>query len=465
LWFSPYHHDILSENHGSIKTFSFATLNAKPDVGASGFTYKTAYRETVMSGGNSTPLNASIVKRHKTGTLVDTHPNRGLRLVARDTGKKTWIYRYKSDSGKTKQIRLGHFPVMSLADARSELGRLKELRDSGTDPRENLATKKEQRRLEAIVDTGPFTFGKMVDVYLKERVEKQRKPKGAAETRRLLERDLVPIAKIAVEDTDLLQIHTVIAKIHSRAPDVARVFRRELKASWEYAMNVGRTKSPCLINTDTGAKMKQGKRERVLSESEVQELLHWMPESYSQTVTDALILTLYLGLRSGEVCSMHDREFASEGDVLWLTIPGVRRKKGKPHRVPIVGHALDIVEGRLGNGYLFRSREGGAIKQKVLGVEVYSHSGRSTSKSYLKKSLCPVLNWAPNDLRKTARTLLASIGCPFEVGESILAHALPGVAGIYNLHTYDQEKIHWLGMLGKKLEGSTKEGERKEGDS
>jgi len=319
--------------------------------------------------------------------------------------------------------------------------------------------------LDAIVETGPFTFGKMVDVYLNERVEKQRKAKGAAETRRLLERDLVPIAKTAVENTDLLQIHTLIAKIHSRAPDVARVFRRELKASWEYAMNVGRTKSPCLINADTGAKMKQGKRERALNESEIQELLPWMSENYSQAVTDALTLTLYLGLRSGEVCLMHDREFSRERDVLWLNIPGARMKKGKPHRVPIVGKALEIVERRQGNGYLFRSRAGGAMKQKVLGVEVYSHSGRSSSKSYLKNSVCPVLNWAPNDLRKTARTLLASVGCPFEVGESILAHALPGVAGVYNLHTYDQEKIHWIGMLGNKLDGSTKEGERKEAES
>ncbi|EAW31089.1 integrative genetic element Gsu32, integrase, putative [marine gamma proteobacterium HTCC2143] len=405
-----------------------------------------------MAGGNSTPLNASIVKRHKTGTLVDTHPNRGLRLVARDTGKKTWIYRYKSDSGTTKQIRLGHFPAMSLADARSELGVLKELRNSGTDPRESAAKKKEQRRLDAIVDTGPFTFDKMVDVYLSERVDKQRKPKGAAETRRLLERDLAPIAKIPVENTDLLQIHTLVAKIHSRAPDVARVFRRELKASWEYAMNVGRTKSPCLINADTGAKMKQGKRVRALNKAEVGELLNWMPMNYSQTVTDALILTLYLGLRSGEVCLMHDRELISEGHVLWLNIPGSRMKTGKAHRVPIVGKALKVVERRRGSGYLFRSRSGGAIKQKVLGVEVYSHSGRSSSKNYENNSICPVSNWAPNDLRKTARTLLASMECPFEVGESILAHALPGVAGVYNLHTYDQEKVRWLGMLGDRLD-------------
>ena len=63
-----------------------------------------------------------------------------------------------------------------------------------------------------------------------------------------------------------------------------------------------------------------------------------------------------------------------------------------------------------------------------------------------------VTHWSPHDLRRTGRTLLAKLGCPNEVGESILGHVQPGVVGVYNLHAYDAERRHWLAVLDKHLE-------------
>ena len=39
---------------------------------------------------------------------------------------------------------------------------------------------------------------------------------------------------------------------------------------------------------------------------------------------------------------------------------------------------------------------------------------------------------------------LADLGCPFEIGESILGHRLPGVTGFYNVHAYADELRKWL---------------------
>ena len=64
----------------------------------------------------------------------------------------------------------------------------------------------------------------------------------------------------------------------------------------------------------------------------------------------------------------------------------------------------------------------------------------------------PVSHWAPHDLRRTSRTLLAALGCPHEVAEAILGHVLPGVAGVYNRHKYDSEKREWLTRLATHLE-------------
>src|SRR5262249_39062738 len=43
---------------------------------------------------------------------------------------------------------------------------------------------------------------------------------------------------------------------------------------------------------------------------------------------------------------------------------------------------------------------------------------------------CGIPDWRIHDLRRTSRSLMARIGIAHEVAESILGHALPGVAGV-----------------------------------
>jgi integrase len=88
----------------------------------------------------------------------------------------------------------------------------------------------------------------------------------------------------------------------------------------------------------------------------------------------------------------------------------------------------------------------------VLGVEVYACSGRSKAPAYAHRKACPVGGWAPHDLRRTARTLLAELGCPFEIAESILAHRLPGIAGVYNKAGFESERVEWLTRLNEYLD-------------
>ncbi len=63
-----------------------------------------------------------------------------------------------------------------------------------------------------------------------------------------------------------------------------------------------------------------------------------------------------------------------------------------------------------------------------------------------------VTHWSPHDLRRTARTMLAGLGCPNDVAESILGHVQPGIQGVYNIHTYDKERRVWLQCLSDKLD-------------
>jgi integrase len=60
--------------------------------------------------------------------------------------------------------------------------------------------------------------------------------------------------------------------------------------------------------------------------------------------------------------------------------------------------------------------------------------------------------WAPHDLRRTGRTMLAALGCPAEVAEAILGHQAPSIQATYNRHSYDIERRHWLTLLSARLE-------------
>lgn len=63
-----------------------------------------------------------------------------------------------------------------------------------------------------------------------------------------------------------------------------------------------------------------------------------------------------------------------------------------------------------------------------------------------------VTHWSPHDLRRTVRTILASLGCPRDVGEVMLGHVLGGVEGTYNRHSYDKERRYWIAKLDTHLE-------------
>ena len=212
------------------------------------------------------PLTALQVKRHTEGTLADVHPHQGLRLRANKNGTKTWSYRYRVGN-KLRQIKLGTYPGMELAEARQALIEQKRLREQNQDPRRVTAERKREAEQQA------FTFSVMVEQYLSERVEKDRKPKGAAEARRLLKNDLGSLANQCVDEITPVEIHDHIRAIADRAPVIALNFRAELARAWRYAVNTGKIKHACPINSDTGGKLRQGKREHHLSQDELRLLL------------------------------------------------------------------------------------------------------------------------------------------------------------------------------------------------
>lgn len=402
--------------------------------------------------------------------IIDEAP--GLRLVATAT-RKTWTYRYKSPlDGRMKQLAMGQWPAMSYASALGQWDDLRQRRAAGHDP----AQEKKQATAATVRKTlsrkaGEYLVAHLLDEYLDGHVKRHRKPKGYAETSRLLGplytasiRGLPPAAVKRVHAFELLE------KLGARAPVLANTLRTELGAAWDYALDAGRIPedTPNWWRQILRGKLRsrgrivdgthQGRVRRVLDSQEVGVLIRFLP-NFSQLIDDLLTLYLWTGARGAEIVKMEACEVGQEADGWWWTVPREKLKTGHhdlavDFRVPLVGRALTVVQRRLvlyKSGYLFPSTGAGAaqphVEQKVVGVAVWAMRPGANKRKLGVVKVLDMSPWAPHDLRRTVKTTLASLGCPEDVSEAVLGHMPPGIVGVYNRHTYDKERRLWLGLL------------------
>jgi integrase len=382
---------------------------------------------------------------------------------------RTWAYRYKSPvDGRMRQVRIGHWPAVGLPAALAAWERLKVARDAGGDPAAEKRAKRHQKAAAASAEA--YTVRRACDDWLAQH-KRRVLPKTYAEAARLLDRELDaiadrPAASITRGDAfDLIEGKT-------DAPVVAAALRQALGAVWDRALDAGKL-SPDVPNwwrlVLRGKLVSQGKAvkgkkvgpvKRVLSNAEVGELLRWLP-NHTRDMEDALTLYLWTCCRGAEIVTMERAEISEEPDGLWWTVPRAKLKMRRNPlttdlRVPLIGRAEAIVRRRVEastSSWVFASRgASGHIEQKAIGVAVWTHAPGCESRPEWVRPRCPVDGWAPHDLRRTGRTMLAALGCPAEIAEAILGHQQPGIVATYNRHNYDTQRRQWLTELSRHLE-------------
>jgi integrase len=420
--------------------------------------------------------------------IFDAYP--GLRF---EVSKKTrsWIYRYKNSANLMKQVKIGVWPAISWHAAIVEWEELRRQKEKGTDPgqalREQRAKKKTEEKqaiqIKAQQQVATYSVGMLIQDYLKGHVDSSRTPRSAKNMRRLLESVSPQFANLNAATISRKEAFDLISS-YASTPVRAKTLRQELAAAWNYALDGDLIPeiTPNWWQRILKGKLKSqgrkingkniGAQKRVLSEAEIATLVPWFPNFASQDIADILTMYLWTGTRGAEIVAIEAQEITQEDGQWWWTVPKAKTKNARHAdamdlRVPLFGRAHEIISRRLTahpSGYLFPSRrtDTGHFSQTSVGDAVNFHQPYCKRSPRQERARLPITYWAPHDLRRTARTLLASIECPGEVAEAILGHMQPGIAGVYNLYAYDKERKIWLEKLSAKLEqimvpGSTPE--------
>jgi len=347
--------------------------------------------------------------------------------------------------GRRRQLNLGHYPHVSLAEARRKYLDAASLVANGTDPQEDPASP------QPVLDTEEMTIQALSETWLSEWSKQHHSPRWHYNMEKALGNDVINVwgARPAkdIRRRDAILLLETVAK---RAPGQARNVLKATQGIFNYAVErelLDYNPFAEIRISRTIPAMKQKSRKRTLSEQEIKHIWSAIDNGGGSPGTKrALKLILITGQRPGEVCGLHTREI----DGQWWSIPldriKTREKRDEDHRVYLSPLAHQII-GDV-TGYIAPS----ADRTSEMTENALAFHVRRTVTSTGKKPYYGLPRWTPHDLRRTMATGLASLGAPQQHIDAIQNHAIPGVSGIYNRYKYDREKQEWLTIWSQHLE-------------
>ncbi|WP_407529243.1 tyrosine-type recombinase/integrase [Methylobacterium oryzisoli] len=272
----------------------------------------------------------------------------GLYLQVSETGAKSWTFIFRM-GGRLRQMGLGSAAVFSLAEARERALACRKLCADGIDP---IAHRKERRHNFLLAPQELKTFRECVDGYLKAHHSSWTNERHAKQWATTLEAYAVSVfgdAPVSTVDTDT--VLRALEPIWGAKPETARRVRGRIAAVLDWATVRG-------YRSGANPAVWEGHLERLLPKinratrrqhfkamlfTKVPPFFRALREETSISA-QALAFTILTAARTGETINATWAEFDLDAAV-W-TIPGIRMKNGRPHRVALSRPALDILRSR-----------------------------------------------------------------------------------------------------------------------
>jgi integrase len=280
-------------------------------------------------------------------TAATTKPGRygdgdGLWLVVSASGARKWVFRF-SFGGKVTEMGLGGASAVTLAQARS----------LALEARQMIAAKKnpiEARREAVGAEAGKPTFGAIADALIEAKAPEWRNEKHRAQWKMTLEVYASPLRLRPVDEIDTEAVLSVLQPIWQAKPETASRLRGRIEA----VLDAARAKGHIPRNEANPARWR-GHLDKLLAKPSKLTRGHHAAMAYEAipafmaslrerdaTAALALELAILTGGRTSEILKAQWTEVDFEKR-LW-TLPPLRMKGGRVHRVPLSSRALAILE-------------------------------------------------------------------------------------------------------------------------
>ncbi len=318
-----------------------------------------------------------VVAKKKPGYYLD---GGGLYLQVGESGSKSWIFRFVL-KGKERQMGLGPFHTITLADARIAATDCRKLLLRQIDP---IEARDADKTRQALQDARSMTFAECAAAYIRAHRAKWRNAKHAEQWTSTIETYCGPIiGALPVQDVDTGLVVKVLEPIWTTKPETASRLRGRIESVLDWARVRGyRTgDNPArwrghLDNVLPGLNKRQRvKHHPALPFDQMGAFMESLraQEGIAARALGFLILT---ATRTSEVIGAKWSEFDTDAK-LW-TVPGDRMKAGKEHRVPLSPQAIAFLAKtpRPPTGYVFPGQKAGKPLSNMAMLELLKRMDR-----------------------------------------------------------------------------------------
>ena len=339
----------------------------------------------------------------------------GLRLVVSDAGARKWVLRF-TINGKRREMGLGSFPDVELADARSKASDCRKLAKKGIDPIET-------RR--AVPEAIP-TFTTCAADFIRAHRKGWKNTKHSRQWVRTLKTYARPvIGKRPVDAVTTQDILEILSPIWTTKTETAKRIQGRIENVLDFAaahkyrdsLNPARWRGHLDMLLPKPARVKTVKHHPAMPYKDVSAFMGELSQNGSVSAL-ALRLLILTATRTSEVVQAQWSEIDLENAV-W-TIPATRMKARREHRVPLSDAMLadlKVLPRIEGNPYLFPGARYGKPLSNMALLQLMRGMGYGVNGKHG--------DYVPHGFRSSFRDWSGEVSSfPRDVAEMALAHTI-----------------------------------------
>lgn len=368
-------------------------------------------------------------------------PGMAVRISAR--GKKTF-YAVQRRPGDRNAVwyKLGRYPETTLGQARDAAREALKLLSAGQHPKV-AAEEARRQNAEALREAETHSFAAVAEEFIGKYLPTI---KSAKKYESYIRRELLPA--LGAKQASAIRRRDIIALLESIAERSGKSAALGALAVLRQMLN--RAVDRDIIDVNPASAIKPGSilgkveaRDRLLSDAELP-IVWRATEGVGEPFANLYRVLLLTGARREEIAKATWAEFEEAAGT--LLVPAERSKNGKPNLIALPPLAAKIISGmpRFSGPHIFTTTAG----QRPLGAFSQAKERLDAAIAKLGGGVAP---FVVHDFRRVVRSGLGRLGVPTVVAELVLGHQQPGILGVYDQHSYFEEKKSALRQWEKRL--------------